>query len=71
MKPITLEMEIAELQRELETRETVYPKWIAQNKIKADLAAHRTECTRRTLKRLQDIKLQIDAAVQPELFAQQ
>lgn len=59
-KSITLAQEIAEIERELRMRQSVYPDWTKgpSPRLKPDTADHRLACLESTLKRLR--------ALQPE-----
>lgn len=54
MATITIDQEIKELERELNTRLRVYPEWTKgpNPKLKPDLAAFRIACLERTIERL-------------------
>lgn len=54
-KKITLQEEIAELERELNMRTDKYPKWIERHKINRDVARHRWLCLNKTLNRLKKL----------------
>lgn len=61
MKPITLDDEIAELDRELKMRLRLYPEWSKgpTPKLKPAVAEHRIASIEATLKRLQTLKAAI------------
>ena len=48
-----LELDLSEAQRELKTRQRVYPRWIETGALAADTATHRLACQRRIVQRLQ------------------
>lgn len=54
----TIKEEIAELKRELHTRQRVYPEWKVLGKITQKDAEHRIACLESSIKRLEEIERQ-------------
>ena len=54
----TIREEIAELKRELHTRQRVYPEWKVLGKITQKDAEHRIACLESSIKRLEEIERQ-------------
>ena len=55
--PVSLDDEIACVERELQMRHHVYPRWVDSGRMKADKAAREIETMNAILHRLQEIKL--------------
>lgn len=54
----TLPDELNELRRELNAREALYPDWVILGKIRKDVAQHRIECLKATIKRLEKLSIE-------------
>lgn len=52
--------QIAELERELEVRRTVYPRWVDSGKIKLQTANYRIQCLKATIAQLETTRSDAD-----------
>jgi signal recognition particle subunit SEC65 len=50
---VNTDMVVKELQRELETRQNLYPRWKNEGRIKADTATHRIACIKKAIEIVQ------------------
>lgn len=53
---VPLENQIKEIEREIKTRESVYPGWIANKKITAGLAEYRLRALRSVVRSLERLR---------------
>jgi hypothetical protein len=54
-QPTTIPQQIAELRRELATRQRVYPDWVRGNKLSQATADHRTQAISDTIRTLETV----------------